>query len=306
EFRKFAGLLVGFMQSEPDIVPIETVATIVRRGRPLAGESAPPATLGRLELVSHGEHLRQAADSLERAPSATQRELRAHTLAGTFRALGSAGGGLVAERVAEFAQAAREGVTSGIAVNQPARFAAELRKAGEILSGSSSDDETATARALAPASASRSCAKPPSGPAATGSAPSSTKSAISLSSPSNPSKPHRWRGGRGGAWLIGLTLSAALLVWVLYKIDPRKVWTYAEHANGWLLVVTVVLATLTFPVRTIRWRLILRGAKGERFPITPLWHATTIGFMANNLLPARAGEVARAYVASGQLPVRFT
>ncbi len=149
EFRKFAGLLVGFMQSEPDIVPIETVATLVRRGRPLAGESAPPATLGRLELVSHGEHLRQAADSLERAPSATQRELRAHTLAGTFRALGSAGGGPVAERVAEFAQAAREAVTSGIAVNQPARFAAELRKAGEILSGSSSDDETATAAALA-------------------------------------------------------------------------------------------------------------------------------------------------------------
>ena len=149
EFRKFAGLLVGFMQSEPDIVPIETVATLVRRGRPLAGESAPPATLGRLELVSHGEHLRQAADSLEHAPSATQRELRAHTLAGTFRALGSAGGGLVAERVAEFAQAAREAVTSGIAVNQPARFAAELRKAGEILSGSSSDDETATAAALA-------------------------------------------------------------------------------------------------------------------------------------------------------------
>src|SRR5436309_10769636 len=125
EFRKFAGLLVQFMDSEPDVVAIETVATIVRRGTPPGGESARPATLGRLELVSHGEHLRQAADSLERAPSATQRELRAHTLASTFRALGSAGGGLVAERVAEFAQAAREAVTSGIAVNQPARFAAE-------------------------------------------------------------------------------------------------------------------------------------------------------------------------------------
>src|SRR5213080_4887326 len=149
EFRKFAGLLVQFMDSEPDVVAIETVATIVRRGTPPGGESARPATLGRLELVSHGEHLRQAADSLERAPSATQRELRAHTLAGTFRALGSAGEGAVAERVAEFAQAARDAVTSGIAVNQPARFAAEVRKAGEILSGSSSDDETATAAALA-------------------------------------------------------------------------------------------------------------------------------------------------------------
>jgi len=149
EFRKFAGLLVQFMDSEPDVVAIETVATIVRRGTPPGGESARPATLGRLELVSHGEHLRQAADSLERAPSATQRELRAHTLASTFRALGSAGGGLVAERVAEFAQAAREAVTSGIAVNQPARFAAEVRKAGEILSTSGTSDDTAIAAALA-------------------------------------------------------------------------------------------------------------------------------------------------------------
>jgi len=151
EFRKFAQLLVQFMESEPDIVPIETVATIVRRGTAPAGdgEAERPAALGRLELVSHGEHLRQAADSLERAPSATQRELRAHTLAGTFRALGAAGGGAVAERVAEFAQAAREAVTSGLAVNQPAVFAAELRKAGEILSASGSGDESATAAALA-------------------------------------------------------------------------------------------------------------------------------------------------------------
>ena len=149
EFRRFAALLVRFMQSEPDIVPIENVATIVRRGTPPAGESARPATLGRLELVSHGEHLRQAADSLERAPSVTQRELRAHTLAGTFRALGSAGEGAVAERVAEFAQAARDAVTSGLAVNQPTLFAAELRRAGEILSASSAGDETATAAALA-------------------------------------------------------------------------------------------------------------------------------------------------------------
>src|SRR3989454_6175946 len=127
EVRRIGGLLVQFMKSEPDIVPIESVATIVRRGTPPGGESARPATLGRLELVSHGEHLRQAADSLERAPSATQRELRAHTLAGTFRALGggggSAGGGPVAERVAEFAQAAREGGSSGLAGNQPAVFA---------------------------------------------------------------------------------------------------------------------------------------------------------------------------------------
>src|SRR5438046_735949 len=151
DFRQFAGLLMKFMESEPDAVSIGSLyysdsgPHIVSRGVP----AARPSTLGKLELVSHGEHLRQAADSLERAPSATQRELRAHTLAGTFRALGSAGEGAVAERVAEFAQAARDAVTSGLAVNQPTLFAAELRRAGEILSASSAGDETATAAALA-------------------------------------------------------------------------------------------------------------------------------------------------------------
>ncbi len=151
EFRKFVGLLMKFMESEPDVVAIDALfhsdagPHIVQRGTP----PARPATLGRLELVSHGEHLRQAADSLERAPSPTQRELRAHTLAGTFRALGGAGGGPVAERVAEFAQAARDAVSRGIAVNQAAVFAVELRRAGEILSRSGSGDEGALAAELA-------------------------------------------------------------------------------------------------------------------------------------------------------------
>src|SRR5882672_1743027 len=151
EFRKFAGLLMRFMASEPDVVPIDTLfhgdagPHIVQRGT----APARPATLGRLELVSHGEHLRQAADSLERAPSSTQRELRAHTLAGTFRALASAGGGAVADRVAEFAQASRDAVTSGIAVNQSALFAVELRRAGEILTRSGAGDEAALAAELA-------------------------------------------------------------------------------------------------------------------------------------------------------------
>jgi hypothetical protein len=151
EFRKFAGLLMQFMESEPDVVPIDALfhadagPHIVQRGT----APARPATLGRLELVSHGEHLRQAADSLERAPSSTQRELRAHTLAGTFRALGAAGGGPVAERVAEFAQAARDAVSRGIAVNQAAAFAVEMRRAGEILSRSGAGDEAALAAELA-------------------------------------------------------------------------------------------------------------------------------------------------------------
>src|SRR5436309_1572666 len=97
EFRSFAGVLVKFLeadQGEGGVVPIgalyfdDSGPHIVRRGT----SAARPAVLGRVDLVSHGEHLKQVADSLERAPSQTQRELRAHTLAGTFRARLVAGG----------------------------------------------------------------------------------------------------------------------------------------------------------------------------------------------------------------------
>src|SRR6266699_185443 len=150
EFRQFAGLLVKFMEAEPDAVSIGSLyyndsgPHIVSRGVP----AARPSTLGKLELVSHGEHLRQAADSLERAPSATQRELRAHTLATTFRALANAAGSVLADRVAQFAMAARDAVASGIAVSSPAAFAAELRRAGDLLARSGTGDEEALATEL--------------------------------------------------------------------------------------------------------------------------------------------------------------
>src|SRR5204862_522728 len=56
-------------------------------------------------------------------------------------------------------------------------------------------------------------------------------------------------------------------------------------------------------------RLVYRGQRalaGRPLPLAAVWDAVAIGFMANNLLPARAGEFARAWVASRNTPVRFT
>lgn len=106
--------------------------------------------------------------------------------------------------------------------------------------------------------------------------------------------------------MIGLVVSVALLAWVLHGINLGDVVDHARRADPFLLLAAVALATVTFPLRTIRWRLILRDVDGRQLPWRPLWHATAVGFMANNLLPARAGEVARAFVARRQLPVRFT
>jgi hypothetical protein len=105
---------------------------------------------------------------------------------------------------------------------------------------------------------------------------------------------------------LGLGVTLALLAWALHGVDAAALVGYVRNADPWLVIATIVLATLTFPLRTIRWRLILRDVDGRRLPLGPLWHATAIGFMANNLLPVRAGEFARAYAAGQALPVRFT
>ena len=112
--------------------------------------------------------------------------------------------------------------------------------------------------------------------------------------------------GTWGAWVVGLAVTGLLLAWALHGVDPRAVLEQLRHADPLLFAAAMALATATFPLRALRWRLILRGTSGEAFPLRPLWHATAVGFMANNLLPARAGEVARAYLARRQLPVRFT
>jgi glycosyltransferase 2 family protein len=122
---------------------------------------------------------------------------------------------------------------------------------------------------------------------------------ISPPSPA-PRRPSRW------TWPLGLAVTAAFLVWAVHDVDLHDVLAGVRTANPLLILASAGVATLTFPLRTLRWRVLLRAPDGSSYPWRPLWDATAIGFMANNLLPARAGEVARAWVASRGLPVRFT
>jgi hypothetical protein len=58
-------------------------------------------------------------------------------------------------------------------------------------------------------------------------------------------------------------------------------------------------------MRAWRWRYILEPSAGT-LPFGPLWRATAIGMMVNNVALARAGELARAYVLSRETGrVRF-
>lgn len=104
-----------------------------------------------------------------------------------------------------------------------------------------------------------------------------------------------WRGA------IGVVLSAGALYFAFRGIAFGKVMDNVQHADALLLLLSVVAATFTFPLRAWRWRPILAPIAPD-LPFAPLFSATVIGMMINNVFPVRAGEVARAYALSRSTP----
>jgi len=108
-----------------------------------------------------------------------------------------------------------------------------------------------------------------------------------------------WRGA------IGLALSVFLLWYVFHGVHWADVWRDVRGANPILVLLAVVVGNLIFPLRAIRWRPILDPI-APALPYGKLWRATAVGMMANNILPARAGELVRAFALSRETPVPFS
>lgn len=103
---------------------------------------------------------------------------------------------------------------------------------------------------------------------------------------------------------LGVVLSAALIYWTLHGVSPTEVAHSLSRADPLLFAGAVFCATAIFALRARRWQTILEPV-ASKIPIGPLWRATAIGMMVNNVVPARAGEIARAYALTREAPVPF-
>jgi hypothetical protein len=94
-------------------------------------------------------------------------------------------------------------------------------------------------------------------------------------------------------WL-GLIISIAFLYLALRGLHLEQVWTALQSANYWWLIPGVLVYFIGVWVRAWRWHYLLRPLK----PISTrtMFPIVTIGYMGNNIYPARAGEVLRAFV----------
>ncbi len=98
-------------------------------------------------------------------------------------------------------------------------------------------------------------------------------------------------GARGA---IGIAVSALLLWFALRDVPFAQVISALRASDLALWALCTVASQLIFPLRARRWRTILDPV-APRLPLGPLWRATAIGMMANNVLPARAGELVRVF-----------
>ncbi|MEO5580439.1 MAG: lysylphosphatidylglycerol synthase transmembrane domain-containing protein [Gemmatimonadaceae bacterium] len=103
---------------------------------------------------------------------------------------------------------------------------------------------------------------------------------------------------------IGIALSALLSWWTLRDVSLGTVAQELARSSVPLFLASAVCATLIFPLRARRWRTILHPV-APNLPFMPLWRSTAIGMMVNNLVPARAGEIARAYALTRETSVPF-
>jgi uncharacterized membrane protein YbhN (UPF0104 family) len=71
-------------------------------------------------------------------------------------------------------------------------------------------------------------------------------------------------------------------------------WRALRTTNGWWIAGALIAFGLGNLARAAHWRSLF--ARGRRPPFGPVLDATIVGYLYNNILPARAGEAARVVV----------
>lgn len=94
-------------------------------------------------------------------------------------------------------------------------------------------------------------------------------------------------------WL-GAVISAFFLWLVLRGLSLGEMWEELRGANYWWLLPGVAVYFLGVWARAWRWHYLLRPLK--RISTKTMFPIVAIGYMGNNIYPARAGELLRSYV----------
>jgi uncharacterized protein (TIRG00374 family) len=104
--------------------------------------------------------------------------------------------------------------------------------------------------------------------------------------------------------IVPLVIVLASLAYLVHKenIDPQQTWNTIRTANVLFFLAAFVIYYFSFPIRTVRWHMLLENAgftkaNGVRLPrFWKLLEIIYLSFFANVVVPARLGELYRAYL----------
>ena len=99
---------------------------------------------------------------------------------------------------------------------------------------------------------------------------------------------------RSWKFWLGLVVSIIFLYLALGGLDFTHFWQTLRSANYWWIIPGIAVYFAAVWARTWRWHYMIRHIK--HIPTARLFPIVVIGYMGNNVYPARAGELLRSYV----------
>jgi uncharacterized protein (TIRG00374 family) len=102
-------------------------------------------------------------------------------------------------------------------------------------------------------------------------------------------------------WLPGAIISILLIAAILYFVDFRAMWEAIRTADYRLLASATVLSFVWMIVRAKVWQTLLRDKPAYR----DVLFTAGEGYLLNNFLPFRLGELGRAFLLSRKSGIQF-
>src|SRR5262245_35753317 len=102
-------------------------------------------------------------------------------------------------------------------------------------------------------------------------------------------------------WLPGLMVSAIFLVAILYIVDLHQLVDAIGQADLRWLAVSVLVTVTWLAMRGVVWRALLRA----KAPYREVFLTLNEGYVLNNVLPLRLGELGRAILLSRKTGLTF-
>lgn len=108
-----------------------------------------------------------------------------------------------------------------------------------------------------------------------------------------------WQNAK--SWLPGLVISAVFVALILYFVDFREIVDALRKADVRWLAASVAVAVVWLSMRAVVWRMLLRG----KAPYRSVFLTLNEGYLLNNFLPFRLGELGRAFLLSRKTSLTF-